>query len=112
MSWQEGKARTVGGGSSAQGQASITGKLRGQIEEGKAQARQKLAEGREKAASMVAQVNEKVNERAPEPVQQALAQVQRRASERPLITAFLAGLLTGWLIEKKRSRKFVMIGAR
>jgi hypothetical protein len=112
MSRQEGKTGTVGGSSSAQGGPSITDKVRGQIEDGKAQARQKIAEGREKAASMVAQVGDKVNEKAPEPVQHALAQVQQRASERPVPVAFVAGLLTGWLIGKKRTRKIIMIGAR
>jgi hypothetical protein len=112
MSRHEGNTRTVGGSASPQGGPSITDKLRGQIEDGKAQARQKIAEGRDKATSMVAQVSDKVNEKAPEPVQKALAQVQQRAGERPVPVAFVAGLLTGWLIGKKRSRKLILIGAR
>ena len=112
MSRQQGTTRTVGGSSSTQGGPSITDKLRGQIEDGKAQARQKIAEGRDKASSMVAPVRAKVDEKAPEPVQKALAQVEQRVSERPVPAAFVAGLLTGWLIGKKRTRKIIMIGAR
>jgi hypothetical protein len=105
MSRQETNTQTVGG-------SSVVGKVRGQIEDGKAQARQKFAEGRDKASSMVAQVSDRVNEKAPEPVQKVLAQVQQRAGEQPVPVAFVAGLLTGWFIGKKRGRKLILIGAR
>ena len=106
------EARAVGESHSTQGDPSIAEKLRRQIEDGKGQAKQKLAEGKEKAASVVAEVGEKVSAAAPEPVQQALAQVQQQTSERPVPAAFLAGVLTGWLIGRKRSRRVVLIGGR
>jgi hypothetical protein len=95
-----------------QGDPSMAEKLRRQIEDGKGQAKQKLAEGKEKAASAVAEVSEKVTAKAPEPVQKALEQVQQRTSERPVPAAFLAGVLTGWLIGRKRGSKVVLIGGR
>jgi hypothetical protein len=111
MKWEEREALTVTESSAGQGEPPISDELRRQIEEArgplgqtdlKGQAKQKLAERKEQATSKVAQVREKVSAAAPRQAQQALAQVQQRTRERPVPAAFLAGLLTGWFIGRKK----------
>ena len=108
MSWEEREARTV---RTSNGEPTISEELRRQLEgargglgptDRKAQAKQKLAEGKEQAASKVAQVREKVMAAAPRQAEQALTLVQQQTSERPVPAAFLAGLLTGLFIARRK----------
>jgi|GEM_PF-3075977 len=66
------------------------------------QARQKVTEVKQGATATVAELQERVRGATPEQARQALAEVQQRATERPEAVAFLAGLVVGWLLGRRK----------
>lgn len=61
-----------------------------------------LKQQQEQLTAKVAEVREKVSEATPEQARDVAASLQQRIKEQPMPAVFLAGLLVGWLIGKRR----------
>ena len=61
-----------------------------------------LKQQQEQLTAKVAEVRGKVSEATPEQARDVAASLQQRIKEQPMPAVFLAGLLVGWLIGKRR----------